>query len=437
MVEQHPPSLRLAASRLHAIFSMPDPSSEVLPTAHKHPKDAQKIPRKLSGSQFTDLEQVAYTTAFTPHIFVSAYTILSDLRKRLPQTEFRPKRILEVGPGPATGTLAWRKVHENDIEHVDEYTVVTPLTRIAKKLLETETENVQKINVRRELPSRNDPEGNNFDVIICSHGLSDIALPTRILRTAQDDLVRDLWTRVSPHGGVLIFLERGTPGGFDVIGRARDVVLRTIKNEPIEMEDEKEAAMRRSLISLSKRIYGDKDLEEDAKSMQELLDDHIPLKNPLQILGPEKAAELEASEEMPYDDILSELRQLNDLNDPLQIVSRVENLSKSPIRMSKALKVIRKEEMEVAVEMIKRHAEPPKRGRRRTRAEQEEIEGLEEQQSDRIQRIQKLEEYILSKIKEIAVEERRLRYEREKESAPAATMTGETFFSPSHDIPTP
>lgn len=436
MVEQHGPSLRLAANKLHAIFSIPNPSSEAPNPAAKKRKDTHKIPHHLGAGQFTELEQVAYTTSFTPHIFTSAYTIISDLSKRLPQTEFRPKRILEVGPGPATGTLAWRKVHQHDIEHVDEYTVVTSLTKIAKLLLETEKDKVQNIKIRKDLPSQMDPEGNNFDVVICTHGLSDISLPASILRHGQDDLVRDLWSRVSPHGGVMIFLERGTPGGFDVIGRARDVVLRTIKNEPVDMEDEKEASMRRDLISLFNRLYGKKEIEEEIKSIQTMLDE-APAIFTREILGAENAAELEAAEEMTYDDILTELRALNDLSDPIEIVTRVEKLSKSPIRLSKALRVVVKEETEIAMEMIKRHEEPLKRGKKRTRVEQEEIEALEQNQSDRIQRLTKLEEYAQSKLKELANEQRRLKYERERESAPAATLTGETFFSPSHDIPAP
>src|ERR1700738_3419015 len=107
---------------------MPNPREEA---QIKSPKDSRAIPRHLAASNFTELEQVAYLTSFTPHIYTAVYTIISDMARRLPQTEFRAKRILEVGPGPGTGVLAWRKAHENDLEHVDEFTVVTPLNRIA------------------------------------------------------------------------------------------------------------------------------------------------------------------------------------------------------------------------------------------------------------------------------------------------------------------
>src|SRR5277367_754741 len=129
-IEQHNPSLRVAVSKLHAIYSIPDPRGEA---RRKKPRDTRAIPRHLPAENFTDLEQVAYLTSFTPQIYTSAYTIISELARRLPQTEFRPKRILEVGPGPGTGTLAWQKVHENDVEHAEEFTVVTHLTKVGEQ----------------------------------------------------------------------------------------------------------------------------------------------------------------------------------------------------------------------------------------------------------------------------------------------------------------
>jgi len=427
---QHNPSLRLAVQKLHAIFSMPNPSE----TAKIKPsKNARPIPRHLAASNFTSLEQVAYTTSFTPQIYTSAYTILSELSRRLPQTEFRPKRILEVGPGPGTATLAWRKIHETSPDQVEEFTIVTPLTDIAKTLVQRDSDSVPSIKIRKELPSPMTPEGSNFDVVICTHGISDVSAPVRMLRFAQDDLVKDLWERVSPHGGVLIMLERGTPGGFDTIGRARDVVLRTIRNEPLDLEDEKEKTMRRDLETLFDRMYGRKAIEEEIKQVQKLLEEH-PKRTEEEVLG-DKVDEFEARETFTYEEMLKELRDLNELTEPFEIVSRVEKLSHSPIRMARALRVIVKEETELAVEMIKRHATPLKNGKKRTRAEQEEIEELERNQSERIQRLQKLEEYVQAKIKELKVEEDQRQFELERLNAPAVTFAGDTFFSNSHDIP--
>lgn len=410
---------------------MPNPAEEVKPKVRK---DASPVPRHLAAENFTEIERVAYTTSFTPHIYTAAFTIISELARRLPQTEFRPKRVLEVGPGPGTGTLAWRKAHEHDIEHVDEYTVVTPLSDIAKKLLEPEKEHVQSIKIQKELPSPMNPEGNNFDVVICTHGLSDIPAPTRHLRAAQDDLIRDLWERVSPYGGVLVLLERGTPGGFDTVGRARDVVLRTIRNEPIEEEDEKASTMRRDLETLFNRMFGRKAIEEEIRTVQQLLAEQ-PKRNEEDILG-DKAEEFEAKETLTYDEMIAELREMNELTDTYEIVGRAERLAESsPIRMARALRVVVTEETQLAVEMIKRHAAPLKKGKKRTRAEQDEIDALEKDQSERLQRLQKLETYVQTKIKERVMEEERQRIELESQNAPAATFAGDTFFSPSHDIP--
>ena len=422
--------MRLAVSKLRAIFSTPNPAENI---KVKTPSEARSIPRHLGAQNFTDIEQVAYTTSFTPQIYTSAYTIISELARRLPQTEFRPKRVLEVGPGPGTATLAWRKVHQNDIEHVEEYTVVTPLTKIAKQLLQSEKENVQSMKIRKELPSPMDPDGNNFDVVLCMHGISDISAPARLLRFAHDDLVRDLWERVSPHGGVLILMERGTPGGFDVVGRARDVVLRTIRNEPIPIEDEKAAVMRRDLQTLFNRIYGREAIENELRNLQQMLDEQ-PKYEEEEILG-DQVDLFEAKETQNQEDMIEELRELNELTDPFEIVAKVESLAQSPIRMGRALRVVIKEETEAAVEMINKHAKPLGRGRKRTRAEQEEIDVLEQRQSERIQKLEKLGDYVKSKIKEKKIEEEERLDRLKRENAPAATPTGETFFSPSHDIP--
>ena len=310
---------------------------------------------------------------------------------------------MEVGPGPGTGTLAWRNVHKNDIEHVEEYTVVTPLTKIAKQLLQSEKEGVQSMKIRKELPSPMDPDGNNFDVVLCMHGISDISAPTRSLRYAHDDLVRDLWERVSPYGGVLVLMERGTPGGFEVVGRARDVVLRTIRIEPIPIEDEKAAIMRRDLETLFNRIYGRQAIEDELRNLQQMLDEQ-PKYEEEEILG-DQVDLFEAKETLSQEDMVEELRELNELTDPFEIVAKVERLAQSPIRMGRALRVVIKEETEAAVEMINKHAKPLGRGRKRTRAEQEEIDALEQTQSERIQKLEKLGDYVKSKIKERKLEE--------------------------------
>jgi len=427
-LEQHHPSLRLATSKLHAIYSIPNPGEEA---KQKKPRDRRTIPRHLAAENFTELEQVAYLTAFTPQIYTSVYTIISELARRLPQTEFRPKRILEVGPGPGTGTLAWQKIHENDVERVEEFTVVTPLTSIAEKLLQSRKSEIPKISIKKLLPSPLDPEGNNFDVIICTHGLSDISAPARSLRLAHDDLVRDLWERVSPHGGVLIFLERGTPGGFDIIGRARDIALRTIRNEPLFLEDEKAASMRRDIEKLMERMLHMAENEEDVQALEDFLDDE-PRRQEDEVFG-EELEEYESMETFTHEEMVEQLRELNAMNEPFEIVARVEKLAGSPIRMMRALRQVKREEIEVAIAMHKMKSAPLPKGKKRTGIQQDELESRERQQSEKIHKLQKLEDYVLSKMKQRKSEEEDLR----RQNAPAPTPAGDTFFTPSHDHPAP
>ena len=435
VASQHSSSLKMAAERLHALYTIPNPNEKG--KRKDIPRDALSVPRHLAVENFSPIERVAYVSAFTPQIYTSVYTILAELARRLPQTSFRPKRILEVGPGPGTGVLAWRKIHENDIDPVDEYTVVTPLADIAKTLLKKdETEILPVIKVRKLLPSPMDKDGNNFDVVICTYGISDISASSRALQAAHDDLVRDLWERVSPHGGVLVLLERGTPGGFDIIGRARDVVLRTIKDEPITIEDPKEKMIRRKLEVLFDRMFDRTPDEDDMENLHHTLTED-PEKQAEQIIGSkEKVAEFEARESISLEEMTLELRELNEMKETFEIVGKMEELSESPIRMLKALRMIMKEELEKAAELLNEFAMPSEK-RRRSRAEREEVEKIERQFSDTMKKLEQLEAYAKSKMKE-----RKLQYEDQqrdlaKQNAPAATPDGETFFTQSHDLPEP
>ena len=413
-------------SKLHAILSVSNPRE----AERKKTQAARAIPRHLAAENFTELEQVAYLTSFTPQIYTSVYTIISGLSRRLPQTEFRPKRILEVGPGPGTGILAWQKVHENDIEKVEEFTVVTPLTKIAEKFLNSRKSQIPKISIRKLLPSPLDPEGNNFDVVMCTHGLSDISAPARSVRLAHDDLVQDLWERVSPHGGVLIFIERGTPGGFDIIGRARDVVLRTVRDEPLFLEDEKAASMRRDIEALMDRMLKMTENEDEAKAYDEFLEE--PRIHEEEVFGDE-LAEYESMETFTHDEMVEQLRELNVMNEPFEIVARVEKLAGSPIRMMRALRQVTREEIDVAIAMHRKHSTPLPKGKRRTQIQQDEFDRTEREQSEKVQRLRKLEDYVLSKMKQRKEEEEDLR----KQNAPAVTPSGDTFFTASHDHSSP
>ena len=415
---------------------MPNPRDETKPEQRK-PKEARSIPRHLAAADFDELEQVAYSVSFTPQIFASAYTVISELARRLPQTEFRPKRILEVGPGPGTAILAWREVHKRDLERVEEYIVVTPLHKVAKTLLEPNASELPSIKIRSVLPSSLEPEWNNFDVVISTHGLSDIEAP-KGLTIARDVLVRDLWERVSPHGGVLILLERGTPNGFETIGRAREVILRTIRDEPIVVEDETAASIRRDLEALIDRMYGSNSIEEGIKEMQqreiqEALDGKVR-KTEDDILGA-KVVEFEVQETITQEQMIEHLREINELTDPAEIVKRVETLGTSPIRMARALRVLVKEETELAIEMIRTHSAPLPKQKKRTRAEQDEIDALEEAQAERIKKLNRLQDYAQLKIKEKKEEEEERRILFEKQNAPAVTTGGDTFFTPSNNIP--
>jgi len=289
-----------------------------------------------------------------------------------------------------------------------------------------------------------DREGNNFDVVICTHGLSDIAATARAERLAQDSLVRDLWERVSPHGGVLIILERGTPKGFDLIGRARDVVLRTVRNEFVLDEDPKKTAMRKNLEMMFQRILerepGNEGEGQEYTELQLLLEDD-PREARMEKLAAELVEEPPNEGIMGLEDMTKEIRDLNESDHTYDIVRRIEKLSHTPIRLFKALRIVIKEELKYSIEMMEARAQPPMRKgksskvKKRTRAEMEEMDAERREQSETLEKLRKLEDYVQIKIKEKKEEEQDRNARLERENAPGVTHEGDTFFSASHDIP--
>jgi Mitochondrial small ribosomal subunit Rsm22 len=339
--------------------------------------------------------------------------------------------------------LAWKAVHANDIENANEFTVVTQIPEVSKALIDKE-EGID-LAIRKELPSPMTREGNNFDVVICTHGLSDIAATARASRMAQDSLVRDLWERVSPYGGVLVVIERGTPKGFDLVGRARDVVLRTVRNEPIVDEDPIKIAMRQSLEATFRRILSREAGEEGEGTVYTelgmLLEDD-PREALMEKLDKDLVEEPPSEGIMDLQAMAEEIRQVNESEDPYEIVRRIEKLCTTPVRLFKALRIVVKEELQYGIEMSEAHAQPPpgkaKNGKpkKRTRAEVEEMDAIEQDQTEKLEKLRKLEDFARTKIKQKKDEDAERKRQFERENAPGVTPEGDTFFSTSHLLPT-
>lgn len=172
--------------------------------------------------------------------YASAYNVLKEAQRRMGgEKEWRPKKVLDVGFGPATGILALNEIMGPEWIPEKKVSVVIGSQRMkrrAKELLRiqepqphaaeedatntaTENEATQTV-VTQSLPGYNSPK--KYDLIIATHQLfrSDYHFPASV-----DDHTAHLLSLLEPDG-VLVLIERGDPKGFESIARARQIMIR-------------------------------------------------------------------------------------------------------------------------------------------------------------------------------------------------------------------
>jgi ribosomal protein RSM22 (predicted rRNA methylase) len=214
-----------------------------------------------------------YIAAFFAQDYASSHSVLTELVKRLPEG-FSPKRVLDVGYGPATGMLALNELMGDDFKPDVKHAVVVghqEMKERAKLLLSRQVcefpgdindlavedqeagaaaavdddrvksdqdviyddfigeVKTKKLKIRTQLSS-DVGRGKKYDLIIAQHQLlSDIdAFPYQV-----DDKVDGLLKMLEPEG-ILVLIERGSPLGFENIARARQIMIR-----PENFESEK------------------------------------------------------------------------------------------------------------------------------------------------------------------------------------------------------
>lgn len=188
--------------------------------------------------------------------YASLHQVLSETRRRLGD-DWRPNKVLEVGFGPATGMVVLNELfggQEWDPERKMSVIIGHPhMKKKAQELLELQThekvprgtefdqdddlepqmETEADGTKKKKKPERRTrtmikdkvPAANSltkYDLIIATHQLwrSGFHFPTSI-----DEHTRHLVSMLAP-GGVLVFVERGDPYGFESIARARQVLIR-------------------------------------------------------------------------------------------------------------------------------------------------------------------------------------------------------------------
>ena len=229
------------------------PDSALTPRSGRSRKQIA-IPLDPSQHVMGEMEANAYFTTVVPPTYAAITSILSETRKRLGSSWLREllakpdgPRILDAGAGGA-GILAWRDIVDAEwrsLHYQDDDMPEPPQSKAvvlagsdtirhrSAALLEnttfiprlpdyTHSRDGPTIDDERPLQTRKE-----FDVIIAPHTL--FPLKEEWQRKQQ---VQNLWSLLSPKGGVLILLEKGVHRGFEAIAAARDLLLTRYVSSP-------------------------------------------------------------------------------------------------------------------------------------------------------------------------------------------------------------
>lgn len=230
---------------------------------NKGGKNLRDVWLSVEDSRMSDISSTVFMAAVMPGYYSQALSALTELRRRLGGDwvlgggdEPGVTNILDVGSGGAA-VLAWRNImaaeharrHDQTPDETADPAAADPADPAAglKATVITAPDSLRHRVSRLldntiflpRLPDRNPDNVTHtpgqpafsfspnprqprklFDLIIATNNL----LPLRESHMRKKRL-RELWSHLSPTGGVLLFLEKGTPLGFEAIGRARAALL--------------------------------------------------------------------------------------------------------------------------------------------------------------------------------------------------------------------
>ncbi|OAP54374.1 hypothetical protein AYL99_11475 [Fonsecaea erecta] len=220
------------------------------PLTPRSGRSRPQLPIPLDASQHLmgEMEANAFITTIMPPTYAAIVSVLVETRKRLGTTwldnlfaKDGGPRVLDAGAGGA-GILAWReivKAHWDSLHSSDRDPVPPPpptkavvltgsdtLRHRAAALLEDTTfvPRLPDYVHTRDVPTLEDDrpaqQRKQFDVIIAPHTL--FGLQEDYMKKQH---VQNLWSMLSPEGGVLILIEKGIPRGFEAIAGARELLL--------------------------------------------------------------------------------------------------------------------------------------------------------------------------------------------------------------------
>lgn len=227
-----------------------------LPNGPATPKSKSNLPQKAISMEaghyrIPEIEADAYIATVLPGLYASAMSILVEVRKRLGDEWLRGlmtrpdgigPRVLDAGAGGA-GLAAWQDVLHAQWEVLREAGEVGGREPPGKRTVVVGSENLRQRVSRfldnttflprlpdyihsvegseRNLDSGGGPAPRKvFDVIIASHLMMPLEKEYK-----RKELLDNLWSMLSPDGGVLIVLEKGHPRGFEAVANVRSRLL--------------------------------------------------------------------------------------------------------------------------------------------------------------------------------------------------------------------
>ncbi|KAI5960407.1 RSM22 [Candida pseudojiufengensis] len=211
---------------------------------------------QIQQAPSSELDCNAHIAGFFLQDYSHIRQVILELQKRLGKDKFNPKKVLDIGYGPATGIVALNEIMGDDWkpEEKDAYIVgrknnemkkrakiilsrqpnenVTNQSETADQIKnqrqESNTESeyvgpidVKKINILTKLRDTI-PVTKKYDLIIASNSLltKEYNFPKDV-----DENIKLILRLLSPNGH-LILVERGNSVGFETIARARQIMIR-------------------------------------------------------------------------------------------------------------------------------------------------------------------------------------------------------------------
>ncbi|KAI1080588.1 Rsm22-domain-containing protein [Whalleya microplaca] len=225
------------------------PHSVATPESKRN-AEQKPVAMEASNHKLSEIDADAYMAANMPGMYASVMSILVEVRKRLgsewmmnlmTRGDGEGPRVLDAGAGGA-GIVAWEQVLRAQWDTIRDGNYNTVAQLPGKKtvvigsnqLRQRVSQFLDNTTFLPRLPdyihSKTDvslldkgelPQPRkSFDIIIASH----LILPLK-REWQRKELLDNLWEMLSPEGGVLIFLEKGHPRGFEAVADVRSRLL--------------------------------------------------------------------------------------------------------------------------------------------------------------------------------------------------------------------